>query len=823
MSSAIFTSHGSGDLPPCLSAYALKGQTARDECLTEDGQIRPVWKAFIDHIETIGAPALAATFARANGHLASAGVVHRVYGDAEGVRPWPLSPMPILISASEWAALAAGVAERASLINDVLCDAYDKAHHVSAGHVPAAFFAASPEYARPLVGAAHRDAQPLRFYAVDLARGPDGRWWVLSDRTQAPSGAGYALENRLAMARALPDLYRTLRIHRLAGFFQDFRSHLVGLKRNPASRIGLFSPGPMNETYFEHSYLARYLGFVLVEGEDLVVRDGEVFIRTIAGLKPCDVLWRRVDSDFTDPLALNARSRIGVPGLVDAAREGRVTLANAIGTGLAESRAWMAVLPALAERRLGRPLRLPTQATWWGIDADARNVIASRFEELVIGSAFGSPLPGIGTGFAPGVSLSNEDRTALLDRLATRGVDIVAQESISMSTTPVFEHGKLVPRPFVLRLFAAWNGSEWHVMPGGFARVSETNDPRAVSLQRGGRSADVWVISDKPVPQTTLLRSGETHTIRRSPGSLPSRAADNLFWLGRYVERTELTVRLARAALARYESNETGIYGLLAATLVSHGALDAFPPGSPPSPAELGKNVLVGSGLPQSISALAQAALQAASSIRDRFSPDAWRVLHDLVLHLQEPIVAFVPEIDADERMDQALQSLAAFAGLVQDNMNRLMGWRFLDLGRRIERAIGMARLIDRFAYDDPWACDALLDVGDSALTYRLRYVDMPERSAVIDLLMLDPANPRSVAFQIQRIVEDLSVLSEGAPVKMGNGAVAHAKALQASLIAADANSFDASLPRQIAEGLMVLSEEIARLHIRPDAAGALA
>ena len=812
-------------LPPSLASYRGASDASFDECVTPEGDVRPVWRPFMAHIEALGLDALAALFARADAHLKSSGVVHRVYGDGEGVRPWPLSPMPILIGAEEWADLSAGVAERASLINDVLRDAYGDAALVASGEVPAALFAASPEYARPLVGAPH-NPQPLRFYAVDVARGPDGRWWVLSDRTQAPSGAGYALENRLAMARALPDLYRNLHIHRLAGFFQDFRSNLVGLKRNQESRIGLFSPGPMNETYFEHSYLARYLGFVLVEGEDLVVRDGDVFIRTVAGLKPCDVLWRRVDSDFVDPLDFNARSRIGIPGLVEAAQAGRVTLANAIGSGLAESRAWMSILPALAERCLGHPLRLPTQATWWGIDAHARDVIAARFDELVIGSAFGSPLPGIGTGFAPGASLSQEDRAALLERLARRGVDIVAQQSISLSTTPSFENGTLVPRPFALRLFAAWTGSDWHVMPGGFARVSESDDIRAVSLQRGGRSADVWILSDKPVAQTTLLRGADTPRIRRSPGSLPSRAADNLFWLGRYVERTELILRLARAALARNDRHETGLdetglYQALAATLVSNGALDPFTPGSPPLPAELGRVVLNGAGLPQTACALGQSALNAASSIRDRFSPEAWRVLHELVANLQKPLAPLLQEADADERIEQALKNLAAFAGLTQENMNRLIGWRFLDLGRRIERAIGMARLLDRFVSDDPWACDVLLELGDSTLTYRLRYVDLPEQASVIDLLMLDPANPRSVVFQMQKIVADLSVLPGAAPEGRLNAAAARAMALQTELVTADATLFDPTLPARIADGLMRLSEEVQRIHIRPDAAGA--
>lgn len=815
MSPARLSSAGPAAAPDLFASYAAASPSVYDECRAPDGTIRPAWQEFAAQVAGIGADALAQRFARADAHLAGSGVVHRVYGDGEGVRPWPLSHMPVIISAAEWATLAAGVIARAEWLNTILCDAYGEAALVGSGDVPAALYAASPEFARPMVRPPLRDRQPLRFFAVDLARKADGQWCVLSDRTQAPSGAGYALENRVALSRALPDLYRTMQVERLAGFFQDFRAHLVSLKRNPESRIALMSPGPMNETWFEHSYLARYLGFVLVEGDDLVVRDGSLFIRTVAGLRPCDVLWRRVDSDFTDPLEFNMRSRLGVPGLAMAARQGGVTLANALGSGLAESRALMALLPVLAARA-GRPLHLRSQATWWGIDRASAHLIAERFDSLQIGSAFGAPLPGIGTGAALGSSLRPEDKAELLARLAHRGADIVAQEPVQYATTPVYENGALVARPFVLRVFAAFTGQGWQVMPGGLARISDNADAGAISLQRGGRSADVWIVSDAPVAQTSLLRGADAPRVRRSPGSLPSRAADNLFWLGRYAERVEWIARLGRAALARTDRNEADIYSAIAATLVSLGALPPFVYGNPPSPSELGRVVLNGAGLSQTVAALSRAALAAASGIRDRFSPDAWRVLNELVALLEKPLNGSLADLEADDRMRDALRALAAFSGLAQENMNRLIGWRFLDLGRRIERGIGMARLVERFASDDPWACDLLLELGDSTLTYRLRYVDVPERVPVIDLLMLDPANPRSVAFQMQRIAEHFAAVPNAMPEGRLSPAASLAMTLQTELATADATRFDASLPGRIADGLMRLSEEVARAHIRP-------
>lgn len=787
-----------------------------DELMAENGQPRAVWQPFLEHIAAIGVSALQHRFARADAHLASSGVVHRVYGDGDGLRPWPLSHMPVLMGADEWAALSQGVAERATLLNHLLRDAYGPRHFISSGFLPAAFYAGSPEWARPMISDAPTDAPALRFYAVDVGRGPDGQFYVLSDRTQAPSGAGYALENRLTLARALPDLYRSLQIERLAGFFQEFRAHLVSLKHNPDARIGLMSPGPMNETYFEHSYLARYLGFVLVEGEDLVVRDGALFIRTVAGLQPCDVLWRRVDTDFTDPLAFNTRSRLGVPGLAEIARQGAVTLANALGSGLAESRAWMAALPDFALKINGAPLSLRTQKTYWGFDEKARAIIAERFDELIIGSAFGAELPGIGSGFARGADLSRQERDALLAYCERRGVDVIGQEPIALSTTPIFVDGQLVPRPFVLRLFAAWTGQEWRVMPGGLARISATENGEVASLQRGARSADVWVMSSGPVANTTLLRGADQPRIRRSPGSLPSRAADNLFWLGRYVERTEFMVRLGRAALARHDRHEANIYEAIAAVLTAWGALLPFPPGAPLPHAALGRTLLQSEAPPQSVLALSRAALASASTIRDRFSPDAWRVLNEFMALIKKPLADDRDDVEADERMRDALRVLSSFAGLAQENMNRLTGWRFLDLGRRIERAIGMARLIARFASDDPWACDLLLELGDSTLTYRLRYVDVHERVAVTDLLLLDPANPRSVAFQMQKIAEHLSIMPGAKKDGQLSPAAALALQLQTELTVADAKLLSATWPDDFASRLLQLSDAVASHHVRP-------
>ena len=368
------------------------------------------------------------------------------------------------------------------------------------GRLPAALIAGNPEFLRPLVGVAPPGGAHLRFYAVDVGRGADGRWWVLGDRAQAPSGAGYAIENRLALSRAIPDIYRTTRVERLAPFFQAFQAELSALSRQDDARICLLTPGPMNETYFEHAYLARYLGFLLVEGEDLIVRDDGVFIRTVSGLQRAEVLLRRLDADFADPLELNAARASASPGLVQAVRDGKVVIVNSLGAGLVEARAMLAFLPALAPIVLGADLAIPNVATWWLGRADMREEMIDKLDTHGDRVGLSSrSLPARGASEVLGAKLDDAQRQALIRSIRDRGIDYVVQEAVTLSSMPVWRDGRLQPRPFTLRLFLAKVGDRWQVMPGGFVRIADNADARAVSLQRGAATADAWVLSHGPV------------------------------------------------------------------------------------------------------------------------------------------------------------------------------------------------------------------------------------------------------------------------------------------------------------------------------------
>ncbi len=743
-----------------------------DEIVGADGQVRPQWEPFLGEWCALSPDELSQRFGLADRHVHDTGVSYRVHGDIDprdptaGERAWPLSHVPLVITGAEWQTIAAGVAQRAQLLSTLLDDIYGPGGMIANGLLPASVVTGSPDYLRPLQGAP--GGGMLQLYAADLGRGPDGRWWVLQDRTQAPSGTGYALENRLALSRAFPDMFRTMNIERLAAFFQGFRAGLVARSRRVEPRICLLTPGPLNESYFEQTYLARYLGFLLVEGGDLVMREGRVHVRTIAGLKRADVIWRRIDGDFADPLELNASSALGVAGLVQAVRKGSVHVANGLGSGVVEARALMGFLPALGERLLGEAMILPNVATWWCGQPRERAVVLERFDEMSIAPAFRSAGGGLDAGPVVVADLPAAEKAALRRRIEARGMDYVGQEVVRLSTTPVFQNGRLQPRPMTLRVFAAATPDGWKVMPGGFCRISDERDARAVSMRSGVRSSDVWVTSDAPVEQVSLLPAPDRITIRRVTGTLPSRAADNLFWLGRYLERTEATLRLVRALLGRLIDtdpaqgrNET--LKRLANLLVAWGA---SPGGRGQTPAGQASAALHALDEYGSAIATVREARRTASVIRERLSIDAWRLFGDMQDQLTLAEGRKPSEGETYEIADRALKSLAAFSGLSQENMVRGPGWRFLDIGRRLERGIATCRFARHFAETNAPsdALDALLDLTDSQITYRSRYLLGASLQPVLDLVMLDPYNPRSVAFQIDRLdteIRDLPSLTE--------------------------------------------------------------
>ena len=780
-----------------------------DEYMAQDGTPRAVWTRFFDAFAELTPGDIERRFGSADRHLREAGVTYRAPGET-AERHWPLSHLPLLIDEADWQQLTAGIVQRAELLELVLSDLYGEGRLIAENAVPAAAIAGSTEYLRAVCGIKPPGGRYLNMYAADVGRGPDGRWWVLGDRTQSPSGAGYALENRLVLSQAFTTLYKSMNVERVAPFFEAFRDALRASSDRDEPRIGLLTPGSFSETYFEHATLARYLGFLLVEGDDLAVSGDRIHIRTVAGLKRLDVLLRRVDSNSLDPLELDASSQLGVPGLIDVLRKNGVVVANMPGSGVMEARALLGFLPSLSRRFFGEDLKMPHIATWWCGQKSAREEVLSRLDEVAIEGAYGRGVPGFGRGPVLASELSASERERLKSAINDRGIDYVGQELVRLSTTPVWDQGRITPRPFVLRVFAAATPGGWTIMPGGFCRIADQLDARAVSMGDGARAADVWVVSDKAVSTATLLPTGDSVRIRRIAGWVPSRAADNLFWLGRYLERAEATLRLVRALGTQRDpgkGSSTVPHSVerIQRLLVTWGATSQA---TRAQPAKVATDALQSQEKFGSALSLLRAAQRTATSLRERLSPDAWQVITEMTERLAE-------EVDDDDGVvvaaELTLQELASFAGLAQENMNRAAGWRFLEMGRRAERAINTVRFARQFAYDEAGSedLDILLTLVDCQITYRSRYLVGPLLPPVRDLVVLDPYNPRSAAFQVSALndhIASLPTLKEGGLIERPQRL---AVALQATLTTAEAADLDTKSLFAIEQDLLNLADAI--------------
>jgi len=783
--------------PSLIADYRLTPGVP-DEMLDAAGGVRPGWHQLIAAFDALGPAELTARFERADQYLRDAGVFYRKYDGAEGKeRAWPLAHVPLVIDEADWQQISRGLKQRAELLEQVAADIYGENRLVSRGLLPPELIAQNPEFLRPMVGIKPVSGHFLHFCAFELGRGPNGGWWVLGDRTQAPSGAGFALENRVATTRALADLHAGMNIHRLAGFFRGFRDALTAEARRTDGRVGILTPGQHNETYFEHAYIARYLGFMLLEGEDLVVEDGQVMVRTVAGLKPISVLWRRMDASFVDPLELRYDSRIGTPGMTEALRQGSISMVNALGSGILETRALSAFMPRIGRELLGEDLALPTIATWWCGQGRERRHVLDNFDALMIGPAFATSLPfDDQRGTALGGAMSAAQRDGVVGRLVERGQDYVGQEPVRLSTAPVYHGGKLEPRPITLRVFAARTAQGWTIMPGGFARVGSTRDTSAIAMQRGGQAADVWVVSSAPVERISLLPKDGEKLVRNTAGSLPSRAADNLIWLGRYAERCEATVRILRAYNARLAELSNPALPILKDCRAYLETLD----------------VDAATPLPDGLLAAIDSAVHSASQVRDRFSPDGWLALNDL----QKTARRFAEKIaagdDATRAMTVLLRKLAGFSGLVHENMYRFAQWRFLEIGRRLERGIQIARIAawtTRKGAPDG-SVEMLLEIGDSVMAHRRRYSVTAGALSVVELLVLDALNPRSVLFQLTELREQIEKLPDGIEDGRLSKAARIALQLQTELMIAEPDAMTPDRLEELADGIGELATEVA-------------
>ncbi|NCA68967.1 MAG: hypothetical protein EOM91_02475 [Sphingobacteriia bacterium] len=768
------------DHPNLVDAYAPRPD-CYDEMRTAAGEIRPAWQYVLDALRTLGPSGIESRWREAMRLMRDNGVTYNLNADPRGIsRPWELDLLPLLIRSEEWAELERGLIQRADLFNLILLDLYGPRNLVRNGLLPAELIDASPRYLLACHGIGFAANRPLIQYAADLTRTPDGQWRVIADRTQTPLGFGYALENRVVLSRILPSIFRDAHAHRLASFFRSMRRTLTRLapRRTDHARVVVLTPGPAHAAYFEHAYLANYLGYTLVQGGDLSVRDGALWLRTLGRLERIDAILRRVGDDWCDPLELREDSLLGVPGLVQAVRAGNLVVANALGSGILEHPAMMAFLPALCHELLGEELQLPGIQTWWCGDPASLKVVLERFDGLVIKSL--KRPPGERTRF-PG-TMEPAARTALIKAMTADPGGYIAQEHICPSTAPALVGHRLEPRPSVLRTFLNAEDDGYTVMPGGLGRVTPTNADALNSNRLGGLAKDVWIVASEPERQESLLVTTELSPAITQESQVSSRVADNLFWIGRYAERAEDLVRLLRMVIFKLtertsEGPAAGDIGYLRSLLEAlTNQTQAFPGfiGADaderlldplPEMLSLISDASRLGGLPQTLEALGRAAY----SVRDRLSADTWRIVSDIEGHLANLTDERPNQLSlALDELDPLITSLVAFSALTQENMTHNEGWHFLEIGRRLERAVSTASLLRSMLVpithdpDESIVIEAVLGITDSLITYRRRYRAGTRIGALLDLVLQDEGNPRALAYQLVKLEQLVGELPRG-------------------------------------------------------------
>ena len=791
-----------------------------DEMLSWDRQINPHWHGFMQALDTLGLAEMESRHKEVQRLLRENGVTYVVHGEQQGHRPWELDPIPLIISNTDWDAISIGLTQRAKLLNLILEDLYGERRLIKEGLIPPEVVYTHPGFLRACTGIIPSGFPSLLNYAADLARGSDGQIWVLADRTQAPSGAGYALENRTALARALPDLFGEVGIHRLSSFFRSLQNSVLDLQyqldqlestpriaaqRRDNPHIVVLTPGPLNETYFEHAYIANYLGYTLVQGDDLTVWDGRVWLKSLDGLRPVDIILRRVDDIFCDPLELRQDSRLGVAGLLEAIRQGNVIVINPPGSGVLENPSLLPFLPSIAKHLMDEDLRLSSVPTWWCGEPKQRDYVLANLKQLVIKPIYRHP------GGRPlfGSEMSRTELDTLRAQIKAEPYLYVGQEYIHFSTTPSLIEGKLEPRRAILRSFLFAEKDGYAVMPGGLTRCEGEKGELTVSIQGGGVSKDTWILAPAPAPHISLWqqRTGQIQTAGASEG-LSSRAAENLFWVGRYAERAEGQARLLRIMLNKVKMDKIGLeasrlgqvspaslfteteeareiseLAYLRSMLRSLTGLTSSHPSFANKSEQSLENELLSIMLNTedngSLVSTLQALVSAAYAVRDRWSTDTWRVMNNienLCTTLEKSIcedrntsTQVLTDLVLQEAelasLDQLMIFLSALSGLTAESMTRTIGWISLDMGRRIERSLLLIVLCrsSLVAVQDDWIEDLLLEsvlaAAESLITYRSRYRSALHFPTVLELLLLDEENPRSLLYQLKQLEAQICML----------------------------------------------------------------
>jgi uncharacterized circularly permuted ATP-grasp superfamily protein/uncharacterized alpha-E superfamily protein len=766
---------------PWLSDYQPDNMPYDEMWQTGQG-IRPHWLPLMDHLQQLGPEEMTRRRQELERLLRENGVTYHVYDEPNGLtRSWKLDPVPMVLDPATWQDLSTGLQQRARVLDHLLQDLYGPQRVLKEGILPAELILADRQYLRPCLGMLKPELSQLLLYAADLARGPDGRMWVIGDRTQAPSGWGYTLENRAAMVRALPDFFQDAHVAKLAPFFHRIRAALASFAPHgdPDPRIVLMTPGPMNETYFEHAYLSAYQGLTLVQGQDLMVRDGYVWLKTLEGLEKVDIILRRVDDDYCDPLALRPESQLGVAGLLEVIRRGNVTVANPLGSGLLENPGLLAFLPSICRFFFDEELQLPSIATWWCGQKTERQYVLDHLDQMVIKSVSRKRKAYLGW------QLTQAEKEELRAAILTQPFDFVGQEQAIYATAPILAEPKLAPRNTVLRSFLVATEQGYEVMPGGLTRSAPEIGNQPVSNQRGGISKDTWVLSAEEVSTPVRFHPEATGMVLapRSLDTLPSRTAENLFWVGRHSVRAMQTARLLRtvivewgeiqnlASAAEIEVLHLLLSGLTHTTLTYPGFVGDQGRKHRRAPDKELRAVILDPNRAGSLAATVRLWANAAYAVRDRWSSDTWRIF--------DQIEATWSELGKPRRrdfrhirsaLDQLISGLAAFQGLNNEGMTGSEGRFLYDIGRRLEQGQWLCSLLRATLtgrHEDAVTnglLEAILFSTESLNIYRYRYRALLQLPTVLQMLLLDIDYPRSLAYGLQQLRKRLDQLPERNP-----------------------------------------------------------
>jgi uncharacterized circularly permuted ATP-grasp superfamily protein/uncharacterized alpha-E superfamily protein len=760
-----------------LVGYARAATDGFDEMLAADGTIRPHWQLFVQGFAGLGATGREAAEESTRRHLRESGIAFNVHADPEDRRhAWRLDLLPVLLAEAEWERIAAGLAQRARLIDAVLQDLHGEQLLLRDGTLPPALLLGNPAFVRASVERGHGPGRFLHTYGCDIARTADGRWVVLGDQTDTAIGNGYVLASRVALSHGLAELFRACGTRRLAAYYQDVQESFQALCGRDDGRIAVLSPGPESPSYFSHAYLARYLGYTVAQSGDLTVRDNRLFLKTLDGLQRVDLVVNKQPSHLVDPLHLPGSGLAGIAGLMQAVRAGSVAMVNRPGSGVLQNRALAPFARALFKQVLGEEPLLDDLETLWLGDPAARERALGEPGTWALAATTARNDPGEPAELLGPESLPSPARRSLAERLAREGHLWAAVRPVRFATTPSFDGAALTPVPYAIRTYLVAGEDGYRVLPGGLVRLAGA--PEGAALPNGYGSKDLWITAAAPERETpSILRRAmrEVH-LRRAGRDLLSRTADNLFWLGRYGERAEGTMRLLRSVLARFleDGRPDGDPGVLRRLLLLLLRKGPPPPVALEQPGWEGLEAAVGTlmfeprayGLRDSLEHLHRTATQ----VRDQISHDAWRTLN--ALHVDRrwrQLPAHSLAWSTLELLDEGIRALNAFSGTEAENMTRNDAWRFLEMGRRIERAGHLVALTRELALGgaDPegdGSLRLLLELGDSFMTYRSRYVMTPLLVPALDLLLLDETNPRGLAFQLRELEGHVAALPRGGP-----------------------------------------------------------